>query len=142
MLEAGLRDLPGARLPRALLAAAYRHQLHWTELIGGDVVLTIPMRGSGSSTTPASRSFRGWTSLCPSRCRGALRALADFRRAYDPDGITVDEFDSYGATVRTLREFIASYQELVAVMRDFMLPNPVRQGKASASSPGVRLRAN
>jgi hypothetical protein len=26
--------------------------------------------------------------------------------------------------VRTLRTFIASYQDLVAVMRDFMLPNP------------------
>ena len=25
-----------------LLAAAYRHELHWTELVGGDVVLTIP----------------------------------------------------------------------------------------------------
>ena len=38
--------------------------------------------------------------------------------------MTVDEFDSYGATVRTLRGFIASYQELVATVRDFMLPNP------------------
>ena len=25
-----------------LLGAAYRHHMHWTELIGGDVVLTIP----------------------------------------------------------------------------------------------------
>ena len=25
-----------------LLAAAYRHHLHWTELVGGDVVLTMP----------------------------------------------------------------------------------------------------
>ena len=25
-----------------LLAAAYRHHLHWSELIGGDIVLTIP----------------------------------------------------------------------------------------------------
>ena len=25
-----------------LLAAAYRHRLHWTELVGGDVVLTMP----------------------------------------------------------------------------------------------------
>ena len=40
------------------------------------------------------------------------------------DGLTVDEFDSFGATVRTLRQFIGSYQDLVAVIRDFMLPNP------------------
>ena len=48
----------------------------------------------------------------------------DFRRAYDVDGLTVDEFDSFGPTVRTLRTFIGSYHDLVALIRDFMLPNP------------------
>jgi transaldolase len=38
--------------------------------------------------------------------------------------MSVEEFDSYGATVRTLRGFIASYQDLVATVRDFMLPDP------------------
>ena len=38
--------------------------------------------------------------------------------------MSTEEFDTYGATVRTLRGFIASYQDLVAVIRDFMLPNP------------------
>jgi transaldolase len=38
--------------------------------------------------------------------------------------MSVEEFDSYGATVRTLRGFIASYQDLVATVRDYMLPNP------------------
>ena len=52
------------------------------------------------------------------------RLFADFRRAYDEDGMTVAEFDSFGATVRTLRGFIGSYQDLVATIRDFMLPNP------------------
>jgi transaldolase len=35
-----------------------------------------------------------------------------------------EEFDTYGATVRTLRSFIASVHDLAAVIRDFMLPNP------------------
>ncbi len=34
--------------------------------------------------------------------------LADFRRTYDVNGMTADEFDSYGATARTLRTFIGS----------------------------------
>jgi transaldolase len=38
----------------------------------------------------------------------------------------VEEFDTFGATVRTLRGFIASYQDLVAAIRDLMLPNPDR----------------
>jgi transaldolase len=48
----------------------------------------------------------------------------DFRRAYDSDGMTVHDFDRYGATVRTLRTFISSYYELLAFIRDFMLPDP------------------
>ena len=50
--------------------------------------------------------------------------IPDFRRAYDADGMTPAEFDSYGATVRTLRTFIAAAHDLMAVVRDFMLPNP------------------
>ncbi|MFV2074316.1 MAG: transaldolase, partial [Thermoanaerobaculales bacterium] len=51
--------------------------------------------------------------------------VPDFRKAYDEDGMTLEEFDTYGATVRTLRGFIASYHELTRVIReDFMLPNP------------------
>jgi transaldolase len=48
----------------------------------------------------------------------------DFRRAYEPNGLTVDEFDGYGATVRTLRAFIGSYHEFVGLIRDSMIPNP------------------
>jgi transaldolase len=108
-----------------LLAAAYRHHLHWSELIGGDIVLTIPY--------PWQRLFNGseievvprMENPVPERALDELRRnFPDFRRAYEPDGMTPAEFDSYGATVRTLRGFIGSYQDLVAVVREFMLPNP------------------
>lgn len=108
-----------------LLAAAYRHQLHWSELIGGDIVLTIPhtwqRRFNGSDVEVVPRI----DNPVPEAIVDELyRHFPDFRRAYDPDGMQPREFDSYGATVRTLRGFIASYQELVGVIRDFMLPNP------------------
>ena len=42
-----------------LLAAAYRHRLHWTELVGGDVILTMPhawqVRFNESGITPEDR---------------------------------------------------------------------------------------
>jgi transaldolase len=108
-----------------LLAAAYRHELHWTELIGGDVVLTIPHKWqvlfneSGIPVRPRIEE------PVPAEAISELLAkLPDFRQAFEPDGLTVDEFDDYGATVRTLRSFISSYHDLVAVVRDFMLPNP------------------
>jgi transaldolase len=53
-----------------------------------------------------------------------LAKIPDFRRAYEVDGMRPEEFETYGATVRTLRSFIASVHELAAVIRDFMLPIP------------------
>jgi transaldolase len=50
--------------------------------------------------------------------------IPDFRRAYDEDGMTPREFDSFGATARTLRGFCDHYHELQAVVRDSMIPNP------------------
>ena len=87
-----------------LLAAAFRHRLHWTELVGGDVVLTMPhawqvlFNESGLDPVPRMDEPVDEPILAELYDR-----FTDFRRAYDPDGMTVDEFDSYGATVRTLR---------------------------------------
>jgi transaldolase len=108
-----------------LLAAAYRHHLHWSELIGGDIVLTIPHAWqrlfNASDVEVAPRMGQP----VPDEILTELyEHFPDFRRAYDPDGMTVEQFDAYGATARTLRGFIASYQDLVAVIRDAMLPNP------------------
>jgi transaldolase len=108
-----------------LLAAAYRNELHWTELVGGDVVLTIPHKWQvlfNESGTPVRSRI---DEPAPAEALEELVAkLPDFRRAFEPDGLPVAEFDSYGATVRTLRAFISSYHDLVAVVRDFMLPSP------------------
>ena len=52
------------------------------------------------------------------------RRIPDFGRAYEPEGSCSAEFDNYGATVRTLRAFIASYHDLQATVRDIVLPNP------------------
>ena len=108
-----------------LLAAAYRHHLHWSELIGGDIVLTIPYKWQRLFNAADIVVEPRFEHEVPAQIVSELyEKLPDFRRAYDADGMTVDEFDGFGATVRTLRQFIGSYQDLVAVLRDFMLPNP------------------
>ncbi len=108
-----------------LLAAAYRHHMHWSELVGGDIILTIPsawQRRFNASDIRVRERFHD--PVDPAIIDRLSKVFPDFRRAYAEDGLSVDEFDSYGATVRTLRGFIQSCHELQAVMRDFMLPNP------------------
>jgi transaldolase len=108
-----------------MLAAAYRHHMHWSELIGGDVVLTIPYAWAvqfNNSDIPVIERFQN--PVATEIIDELYKRFPDFRRAYDEDGLTVEEFDTFGPTVRTLRAFITSYHDLVAVIREFMLPNP------------------
>jgi len=108
-----------------LLSAAYRHHLHWSELIGGDVVLTIPYEWQkifNGSDVEVKERFQN--PVPPEIIETLYDKFADFRRAYDADGLTLAEFDTFGPTVRTLRGFISAYHDLLAIVRDFMLPNP------------------
>jgi transaldolase len=108
-----------------LLAAAFRHRLHWTELVGADVVLTMPhawqVRFNRSGITPEPRIQ---VPVDRALVDDLLARVPDFERAYEPDGLQPAEYAGYGATARTLRSFIAGYYDLIAVVRDLVLPNP------------------
>jgi len=108
-----------------LLAAAYRNFLHWTEFVGGDVTLTIPwewqVKFNESDVRPVPRMHEP---VDPGIVDALYTSIPDFRRAYDEDGLSVAEFDTFGATVRTLRTFIEGWHSFVGIIRDFMLPNP------------------
>ena len=108
-----------------LLSAAYRHHLHWTELIGADGVMTIThgwqqkFNASDLNVTP-----RIDVPVDAAIIEELTRRFPDFSRAWEPDGLAIKDFDTYGPTTRTLRGFIDAYHDLQAVVRDFMLPNP------------------
>lgn len=108
-----------------LLSAAYRNFYHWTEFVGGDVTLTIPwewqVKYNESGVKPMVRMQEPVNEAI---LETLYTRLPDFRRAYDEEGMTVEEFDTFGATVRTLRSFIEGSYSFIAVLRDFMLPNP------------------
>jgi transaldolase len=108
-----------------LLAAAYRHLGHWSEFIGGDLIVSLPyewqLKANASDIEVQQRMSKPVDSQVVEEM---YEKIPDFRRAYDEDGMTAQEFDEYGATVRTLRGFIASAHDLMAEVRDFMLPNP------------------
>ncbi len=48
--------------------------------------------------------------------------IPDFRRAYEPDGMLPEEFDTFGPTARTLRGFIAACYQLAAAFATSCCP--------------------
>ena len=53
-----------------------------------------------------------------------LLSIPEFVRAYEPDGMTPEEFDTFGATRRTLRGFLQADADLDALVRDVIMPQP------------------
>ena len=108
-----------------LLSAAFRNHMHWSEFIGGDVVISPPyswqVRFNGGDVAVRPRID---SPVDPHIVNELSRRFADFRRAYNEDGLTVEEFDWFGPTRRTLRQFIVACHDLDAVVREFLLPNP------------------
>ena len=108
-----------------LLAAATRHPLHWTELVGADAAMTLTAgwqaRFERSGLVPEPRIDMP---VDPAIIAELTARFPDFTRAYQADGLAPSEFDSFGATVRTLRAFIASYHDLLGAVREIMLPDP------------------
>jgi transaldolase len=107
-----------------LLSAAYRNFYHWTEFIGGNVALTIPYDWQLKYNNTDINVQPRMDIPVDKEILNALSKIPDFRRAYEPDGLKIGEFDNYGATVRTLRSFIHGWHDFLAVIREFMLPNP------------------
>src|SRR5271169_3079645 len=108
-----------------LLSAAFRNHMHWSEFIGGDMVISPPypwqVRFNASDIEVRARIDE------PVRAEiveELSRKFADFRRANTEGGLSIEEFDSFAPTRRTLRQFITACHDLDAVVRDILIPNP------------------
>jgi transaldolase len=108
-----------------LLSAAFRNHMHWSEFIGGDVVISPPykwqLRFNGSDVPVESRIDKA---VNPAIVEDLLKKFSDFNRAYNENGLSPREFDAFPPTVRTLRQFVEACHEMAGYVRDLMLPNP------------------
>jgi transaldolase len=108
-----------------LLSAAFRNHMHWSELIGGDVIISPPyswqVRFNASDIAVIPRIDQP---VDPGIVGSLNKHFTDFRRASSEDGLSVTEFDGFGPTLRTLRQFIAATADLDALVRDFLTPDP------------------
>jgi transaldolase len=119
----GIFQKRGYRL--RLLSAAFRNHMHWSELIGADAVISPPsawQKRFNAGDIEVRRRIDD--PVDPMVVEQLLAHFPDFRRAYSEDGLSIEEFDSFAPTVRTLRQFIAACTELDGLVRDVMLPEP------------------
>jgi transaldolase len=106
-----------------LLSAATRHHRHWSEFIGADMIVTLThpwqKRFEASDIEVVSRID---DPVDPRIIEGLSNKFVDFRRAYEEQGLAQGEFDGFGPTKKTLYGFTTAYQDLVRIIRGYLLP--------------------
>jgi transaldolase len=100
-----------------LLVAALRGTYHLTELAGAELIMSIapaPQEWFVAKDHPREERI---AAEVPADVIGRLSAMPEFVKAYEPDGMTPQDFISYGVTQRTLCQFVESGWKLLEELR-------------------------
>ncbi len=113
----------GYRL-RILGALNNSHWL-WTHFLGGNLILTInPIwwRRLEGCMVPVDKRI---DEPVPHQViKELLTHVPEFSKIFEEEGMTVSQFEDYGAFRRTMREFFEGYEGFLEYLRKFMLPLP------------------
>lgn len=108
-----------------VLSAAFRNHMQWSELVGGDLVVSPPFawqqKFNASGIDPVSRIEEP---IDPRIIETLSAKIPDFNRAYEVDGMAVEEFEDFGSYRVTLRQFLGADADLDALVRDIIVPEP------------------
>lgn len=134
LVEPGVLDWAGiAALKRAhglfrdrgfhsrILSAAFRSHLQWTELVGGDLVISPPIDWQARINENGLSAEARIDRPVDKHVLDELHKLSEFRRSYEVDGLMPEEFDTFGATRATLRQFLDANARLESLVRDVLI---------------------
>lgn len=104
-----------------LLVAAFRNQHHWEEFIGGDIVLTITKDWQEKYNASDVEVKNNIDKPVNQNLLNELLKLDEFKKAYFEDGLSMEEFEHYGAFLATMNQFLNGYDDLVKLIRSYMI---------------------
>lgn len=109
-----------------VLTAYYRHQLHWSEFIGGDIAMTIPVKWQ-KRFAKCDVEIKDYMSIPVAEDKiEQLNKLTPFVQAYNEGALSIEDFNKFGPVIMTINYFTSEYEKAVLKVRSFMLPNPVK----------------
>ena len=105
-----------------LLAAAFRNHMHWSELVGGDIVISMPYDWWNKFNASDIEVKNRINDPVDSEIIEKLSEnFNDFNRAFYEDGMTIDEFEFFGASKHTMDTFLNGYDEFIQIIRSRMI---------------------
>ena len=105
-----------------MLVAYYRHQLHWSEFIGGDVLMTIPVKWQKRFEN-CDVEIKDYMSIPVDEFKiHELMKLKPFEMAYTEGSYKQSDFLTIPTVIATIHYFTEEYEKAVHKVRDIMLP--------------------
>lgn len=104
-----------------LLSAANRNHYHWSQLLGGDLAQTINYswwKRLEACDIPVEEHM---SDPVPERFMKELKKIPEFDKSFLEDGMKPEEFVHYGGFKDTLNQFLGGYEDLVHVIRSYMV---------------------
>ena len=104
-----------------LLIAAFRNDYHVSEFLGGDLILTIPYKNQLYYNTLNLPMESTINNPVKKEYLEQLLSLTEFKKAYYEEGLKEEEFEHYGAFLITINQFLNGYDDLVRLIRSFIV---------------------
>lgn len=100
-----------------LLVAAFRNHYHWSQFIGGRIVLTIPYKWHKLINKCDIEVKERINDPVKPEYLEVLNTIDEFHKAYDEDGLKPEEFEQYGAFETCIGEFISGYNDFLEYLK-------------------------
>ena len=104
-----------------LLSAACRNHHHWSQLIGGELSMTIPFNWHKKLNSCEVEVKSRINEPVKEEYMNELRKISEFDKSFKEDGMKPSEFEKYGGFRTTVSGFIGGYDELLKLVRGYMI---------------------
>ena len=93
---------------------------HFTEMVGGDVCITINWEGTADKLLESNPPviYRLFNPVPPKVIDELMEKLPDFRRGFLEDGLSLEEFASFGPVELFRSSFVKSWNRVLGISRE------------------------
>ncbi len=108
------------KYPGTFIAGGARGLHHFTEMVGGNVVVTINWVGTSDQLLEQDPPVveRMFNPVPDYVIEELLEKLPDFRRAYLPGSLSVDEYEGFGPVVHFRNSFVKSWLKVLELAKE------------------------
>ncbi|GAB5559840.1 MAG: hypothetical protein SynsKO_14870 [Synoicihabitans sp.] len=97
-----------------LLSAAYRHELQWSQIVGPDVLQSIPYAWWKTFQHAEVEVCNNVSEPADETQVAELRRLfPEYDLVFEPSGLALEDFEAFEATQTTFSQFCGGYRKLV-----------------------------